>query len=204
MSGSSDKAGKQARADEQARMAAISRTQGAINGVFNDPRRAKDIGDFVGATREFYTQDLDKQKGQSDRQLKFALARSGQTGGSTQVDRQSELGRDYQQGLLQVDRKARGAGAELESADQDARARLISLATSGLDATTAAQQAAASMRSSLEAGKSASQAQGIGDAFGSLGKYFQNSQDAAVRRRADQQAFGLYQPNANFNYGGGP
>lgn len=202
MSGPSNKASDQARRDEQARLAKITQTQGAINGVFNDPRRAADISDFVNATRDFYGQDLDKQKANTDRQLKFALARGGLTGGSTQVDQQRHLGEDYTNGLLQVDRKARGAGAELEAADQDARARLISLATSGLDSTTAAQQAAASMRSSLEAGKSAAQMQGLGDVFQPLGNFFKDAKEAQVRRQTNQAVGNsLYAPNPNFGYG---
>lgn len=202
MSGGSDKASRQASADEKRRLASIAQTQGAVNNVFNDPSRVRDIADFVTATRDYYTRDLDEQKTVNDRQLRFALARGGQIGGSLQVDKQAQFGRDYTKGLLQVDRKARGAGAELESADQDARARLIQLATSGLDMTTAAQQAAAQMRTNLEATRSATQLQGIGDIFGTFGKFYQDSKDAAVRRRADSQAFGLYGANPNFGYGG--
>lgn len=190
--GGSNKAANQARADEQARLASIKQTQGAVNDTFNSPQRATDIADYVGATRDYLTRDLDEQKTTNDRQLRFALARGGNIGSSLQIDKQAQFGRDYQKGILQVDRKARGAGAELESADQTARANLISLATSGLDATTAAQQAAASMRSSLEAGKATSQTAGLGDVFGQFSKFYQDSRDSAVRRKADQRAFGLY------------
>jgi hypothetical protein len=206
MSGGSDKAQREAQANEQARLAAITGTQSAVNGVFNSPQRAADIADYVGALRTYYGDDLNEQKANTDRQLKFALARGGLTGGSTQIDQQKTVGKDYAKGLLNVDRKARGAGAELEASDQDARARLISLATSGLDATTAASMAASSMRSNLESGKSAAQLQGIGDAFGGpLQNFFKNSADAAVRRRAVDDAYGrvgLYQSNPNFGYGG--
>lgn len=203
--GGNNRAADQARADEQARMAAIRRTQGAVNNVFNDPQRQADIADYVAATRQFYTQDLDKQKATADRELRFALARGGLTGGSTQVDQQRNLGEGYAKGLLEVDRKARGAGAEIEAADQDARGRLIALATSGLDVTTAAQQAAASMRTSLEAGKSARQAQGIGNAFESLGNFFKDTKEASARRRADSAFASMYGPSVvtgGFQYGG--
>lgn len=171
---SAAKAANQAEADRQS---AIRRTQSQVNTVFNDPKRQADINDFVGATRSFYQQDLDRQKGNADRGLKFALARSGLTGGSTQVDQQQLLGQDYGKGLLQVEQKAQGAGASLSAADQDARARLISLATSGLDATTAAQQASAAMRSNLEAGKSEAQLGSLGDSFGQVNGFLQNVKD---------------------------
>lgn len=203
MSGGSDDAAKQARADEQARLAGIQRTQGAINGVFDAPQRRADIASFVDATRQFYGNDLDTQKAEADRKLRFALARGGQIGGSLNRDKQTQFGKDYAKGVLAVDQRARGAGADLEGQDQDARARLISLSTSGLDATTAASQSAAAMRSSLQGANSTARAQGIGDVFGSFAKFYQDTQDARERRRGwDATGLSLYQPNANFSYGG--
>jgi hypothetical protein len=204
MSGGSDDAAKQARRDEQARLAAIARTQGAVNNVFDSPQRAADIADFVKATRQFYGQDLDQQKAVADRQLRFSLARGGQIGSSLQLDKQTQFGKDYAKGLLALDQKARGAGANLEAADQDARGRLISLATSGLDATTAASQAAAAMRSNLQSNQSTAQAQGLGDIFGSFSKFYQDTRDAAERRRGwDATGLSLYQPNTNLGAGYG-
>lgn len=177
MSSGGNNAAKQASYAEAQRQAAIKNTQSRVNQVYNDPQRQADINDFVGATRDYYQQDLDRQKGNADRGLKFALARSGLTGGSTQVDQQQNLAQDYGRGLLQVEQKAQGAGASLSAADQDSRARLISLATSGLDATTAAQQAAASLRSNIEAGKSEAQLGNLGDSFGTVNGFLQNVKD---------------------------
>lgn len=202
--GPSTNASDQARRDEQARITAIQRTQGAVNQVFDSPQRAADIGDYVKATRDFLGRDLDEQKNVADRQLRFTLARSGQVGGSLNVDKQAQFGRDYTKGVLAVDQKARGAGADLEAQDQDARARLITLATSGLDATTAAQQSAAAMRSSLEAGKATSQAQGLGDIFGSLSKFYEDRKSEQARRKGiADSGISYYQANPNLtpNYG---
>ncbi len=206
MSGPSSRASNEANKAEQARQASIKNTQTSVNRVFDSPERAADISDYVGALRTYYADDLNRQKTTTDRELKFSLARSGQTGGSTQNDQQAEKGRLYARGLLDIDRKALGAGAELESADQDARARLISLATSGLDATTAATQSASAMRSNLQSGKSTAQAQGIGDIFGSLKPAFDASKDAAARRKAIDDAYGrqgTYNTSGQFGYGGG-
>lgn len=206
MSSPSNKAANEASRAEKQRQASIANTQSSVNRVFNDPRRQGEISDFVNATREFYGQDLGRQKTQSDRELKFALTRNGVMGGSTQVDQQRRLGEDYQRGLLDVDRRARAAGADLETADQEARARLISLATSGLDATTAARQASESMRVGLESAKASATASGLGDVFTGMKPFVQNARDSAERRRANRDAgWELYQPSAAtaFNYGGG-
>lgn len=193
MSSPSNRAANEANRAEQQRQDAIKGTQTRVNQVFDSPERAADISDYVNSLREFYGEDLNRQKTTTDRELKFSLARGGLIGGSTQNDQQAEKGRLYARGLLDIDRKALGAGAELESADQDARARLISLATSGLDSTTAASQASAAMRTNLQSGQSTARAQGIGDIFGSLKPVFDNARDAAQRRRANADAgFGLY------------
>lgn len=200
MSGGGNSAAKEANRAEEQRQASIRGTQAKVNDVFNSPQRAADIGDFVNATRSFYQQDLDRQKAEADRGLKFALAKSGLTGGSTQVDQQGLLADNYGRGLLQVEQKAQGAGASLSAADQDARARLISLATSGLDATTAAQQAAASMRSNLQAGQSEAQLGSLGDSFSQFNQFAQNA------KAAQQQRAGFYSVVGGKNaalYGGG-
>lgn len=203
--GGDNRAANEANRQEQQRQAAIANTQGRVNQVFNDPSRAADISDYVGAIRQYHGDDLNRQKGDADRELRFAMARSGLTGGSTQVDQQKLFGEDYARGLLDVERRAQGAGAELESADQDARARLISLATSGLDATTAAQSAASAMRTNLEAGKSSAMANNIGQVFGQTKTFADRARDASEKRRAaSDYGNSLYQPAAatGFWYGG--
>ncbi len=207
MSGGSDNASREAAATEQRRQDAIRQTQGAVNAAFDSPQRAADIADYVGAMRQYYGEDLTRQKKTNDQQLKFALARNGQIGSSTQVDQQTRFGEEYSKGLLDVERRAQGAGAEMEAADQDARANLISLATTGLDATTAAQQASAAMRTSLQAGKSTSMVQGLGDMFGGFKDFYQKSQESKVRRDADKNAYNNYyvpSPSTGYYYGKGP
>lgn len=197
---SNNKAADEANRAEAERQAAIKSTQAAVNGVFDGSQRAADISDFVNATRDFYTQDLNRQKADTDRQIKFALARGGLTGGSTQIDQNRKMADTYSRGLLDVERRAQGAGAGLESADQDARARLIQLATSGLDMTTGAQQAAAVLRSNLEAAKGDQRMGAFGDAFSNFKTFLDQSRDAAERRRANRDTgFSPY----GGQYGGG-
>lgn len=198
----SNNAAREAQRAEDARFAAIQNTQGRVNDAFNSPSRQAEIAQFVADLRSFNMQDLDKNKGIADRKLKFALTRNGQVGGSTQVDRQKQLGEDYQRGALEVDRAAMGAGADVSAADQDARARLISLATTGMDATTGAQQAGAAMRSSLESARAGARVQGLDQVFGSVADFAKQSREASERRRGLlDSGFSPYTPIAG--YGGG-
>ena len=203
--GSSNRAADEANRQEQQRQAAIAETQARVNQVFDSPTRAAEIADAVGGMRDFHVADLDRQKGDADRSLRFALARSGLTGGSTQIDQQRRVTDDYAKGLLQVEQRAQGFGANLSAADQDARARLIGLATSGLDATTAAAQSAAAMQSNLEAARSDAFMSSLGDIFGNTKNFATQVADARTRR----QALGdgreqLYAPTfaTSYYYGG--
>lgn len=197
-------AATQAEADHQA---SIKATQGRINNVFDSPTRASDIADTVNAQREFLTKNLDQQRVDASRGTKFALARSGLTGGSEQIDQNARLNKTYDQGVLSAEQKAQGVGASLQQADQDSRARLIQLATSGLDSTTAASQSAAALQSNLEASRSTQNANSLGDVFGEYNSFTKNARDAQLRRQANQDlGAGLYSPpKSSFGgYGGGP
>lgn len=201
--GGSNKAADEANRAEQERQSSIQRTQSAINAVFDGAGRESEIQDFIDATRDFYTQDLNRQKADTDRQLRFALARGGLTGGSTQIDQQRRFADDYARGLLQVEQKAQGAGTNVRAADQDARARLITLATSGLDATTGAQQAAASMRNSIDANRANDYAGGLSNAFSGLQGFIDKSRESAERRRANiDSGFSWYGRPAGSGHGG--
>lgn len=181
---------------EMERQERIRESQGRINQVFDNPRRARDIADFVSATRTKLMDDLNRQNTDAARELKFSLARGGLSGGSVNLDQNRRLADEYNRGLINVEGRAQGAGAQLEAADQDARARLIQLATSGLDATTAASQAAAGLRSNFENARSQAFGEQLGDQFATIGGFVKNRREEAARRQANR--------DANFNlYGGG-
>ncbi len=181
---------------EMERQERIRDAQGRINQVFDNPRRARDIADFVSATRSRLMEDLNRQNTDAARELRFSLARGGLSGGSVNVDQNRRLTDEYNRGLINVEGRAQGAGAQLEAADQDARARLIQLATSGLDATTAASQAAAGLRSNFENARSQAYGEQLGDQFATIGGFVKQRREEAARRQANR--------DANFNiYGGG-
>lgn len=200
MGSPSNRAAREAQAAEDARMAAIRGTQQQVNAVFDSPERQADIQQFVADLRGLNMADLDKNKMLADRSLKFALARNGQVGGSTQIDRQERLGEDYQRGVLEVDRAALGAGASLQAADQDARARLISLATSGLDATTGAAQSAAALRSNIEGARANAKVQGLDQMFGSVADFAKQSREAKQRQQGLTDSG--FSPYGSGGYGG--
>lgn len=200
--GGTDQASQAAAQAEEQRRAAAAQATNTINSVYNDPARQAQIGDFTAATRTLYRQDLDKQKTDADRNTKFALARSGQTGGSVAIDTNADLTRSYNKGLIDAERKAQGAAAGLSAADQEARLNLISMAQNGLDATTGRSQALESMRTNLATAKQQSVQDGIGDVFGTLKQVYKNSLEAKGKRDAAKYGFNaLYGQDANLGAG---
>jgi hypothetical protein len=186
MGSSSNSGQRAAEAAERERQAQIAGTQRRVNEIFDSPDRAAQRADFGAALRDLFNQDLQRQKGVADRDLKFALARSGQVGGSRQIDAGRTMGEEYQRGVLEAERRAQGGVADLMSRDEQARLQLSSLAQSGTNATAAAQQAAGALRANLESATADARAGGLGDLFGSVAEYKRSSDTAAEKRRADK------------------
>jgi len=184
MGSPSDKASKQAAAMERDRQAKINQSVGSINQVFSNPDRQKQLDDFAAATRAFYTNDLNRQKGDVDRQSKFALARAGQTGGSLQRDTGTEIGENYNRGLVDAERLSQSAVSDLRQADEAAKNNLLAMAFSGLDSTTAAAQGNLSLQNNLLAGRSSQKANMLGDVFGNFADLYKRSREQADARRA--------------------
>lgn len=202
--GSSSNSGQ--RAAEQAereRQAQISATQARVNQIFDSPERAAQRAEFGTALRDLFNQDLQRQKGVADRDLRFALARSGQIGGSRQIDAGRTMGEEYQRGVLEAERRAQGGVADLMSRDEQSRLQLAGLAQSGTNVTAAAQQAAGALRANLESASADARAGGLGDLFGSVAEYKRASDTAAEKRRADKDYLWQQQKYSPMFGGGG-
>ena len=184
--GGSDRAARQAAAAEAERKAEIARGTDLIDQAF--AARQPQYDDFVSALREHYMADAERQKEIADRQLRFSMARGGLTGGSAQVDANTELGREFSEGLLDAERRAQVGLADLMSRDDASRMNLLALVQSGANATTAAQQAGAAMRSNIQNAKSTGMVEGLGDVFGGTADLYRQQQEAAARRRGLKEA----------------
>jgi len=190
-----NKAGEEANRMEQQRRANIANTTSRINDAYRNPQREADIAGFLDATRQFYRGDLDRQHQVTQRGLKFALARSGLTGGSVAADQGRTLGEDYQRGILQADRLAQGHANDLRNADEQTRMNLISMAQNGIDDTGAGMQAAQLMQANLAGAQSQLKANTLGDVFGGFGTLIKHSRDAAESRRANRDFYHLFYGN---------
>lgn len=200
MSGGSDNASKQAQANEQQRQANIAASTQAINNTFDSPSRTQAYQKLADDTTAYYMQQANRQQDVANRNLKFALARSGQVGGSVQADQGEKLGQDYTNAVTDATRRGQQAGANLQAQDEQERQNLIAAAQGGLDATTAASNAASAMRANLNTAQSSATANALGDAFGDFSNLYQQSKDAKALRQGMLYSYNtVYQPT----FGGG-
>ena len=176
--GGTDRASRQAAANERARQLAVQRGERELDAIF--AAREPQMQRFVEALRGEYGDRVNRQRDEVNRQLLFALARSGLTGGSAAVDAQGRADDEYRQAVLNSERQAQLALARLRGQDQAARSESSRLLAGGAQSTRAAQFAARQMRANLAQAQSQSLVDGLGDLF-------QQTRDYYVRQREDER-----------------
>lgn len=181
MCGGGGNAAAAATQQEAARQAAISSNVNQIDNSFAS--RQPQYQQYLNATRNVYNTELGRQQQIAGRNLKFALARSGNTGGSVAADQGDELGREMAAGSIQAEQKAQSGLANLQSQDNSERLQLINLAQSGADVGNVATQSADAQRANLGAAMAGSTASGLGDVFGGVTQDVNNFNNAAAARR---------------------
>lgn len=180
--GGGDPAKEQQQYDQQ-RQGKIDAVTAQIRGLYNNPSRENDIAQYQADTQKLYQHTLDRQSEEAGRQLKFALARTGQSTGQVGIDQGAKLTNEYNEGVLKVTRAAGEASARLRQADADTQQNLISMAQSGMDATTANTLALQGLRTNLLASKSSVAPDALGNAFSGLADAYQFSQEAKNYQR---------------------
>lgn len=191
-------AAQQAEAERQAKIDAAT---AQINSLFASPTREAQYADFLAANRGLYTKEVNDQHTDAVRDNKFALARNGQTGGSLAIDRGNQLGETFQKAIIDSERLAQGKDAELRGQDQQSRLSLTQMIQSGLDATTASQNASSAMANNLSSSSSTRTVQDLGDIFKQYATFYTKSADAKAQRQGDKYAYDtLYKPGLFSGY----
>lgn len=179
---------QRAEREEKARQARMAAGETAVNAAFDSPERAAGHEAFLKALRENFMMDATRQKEVADRRLKFAMARSGNTGGSVSVDSNKRLGEEFQEGIVNSENRAQSALSDLKHDDENARQSLISMIRAGGDTTTAAARGMQMSASNALGAQSRALTDGIGDIFGGTADVYMRSEDAAARRRGMRDA----------------
>ena len=196
--GGSDSAAKAAQAQQDAQTAQVQGATAQINQIFDNPARTAQYSRLANDTTNYYMGDLNQQKKQNDLQMKFALARNGQTGSSVQTDQATTAADDYQKGVLQATQEGQQASSKLQAQDEQSRANLIAEAQGGLDTGAAATNAAGALKANLSGAQANNTSDALGNVFGSFANLYQQSQTAAALRNGQLYGYSsLYGPVSN-------
>jgi hypothetical protein len=168
----------------------ISNSVNQITSAYSNPNRANQYAQYNQNLSNYYTGQVNNQEAVNARNLSFANARSGLTGGSAAVDSNTQLQKDYTQGLLQASQQATAGTSALEQSDVNAKNQLIGLAQQGNFTGQLPLQAAQQQSATLGAAQNYGQAQSLGNLFTGTAGIYQNEQTAAANRKAQSSPFG--------------
>lgn len=202
--GSSNKATTAATQQQADQQSSINQNVASINSAFAG--RQSQYDSYLGALNTSYQSQLNLQDQTASRNLKFALARNGQTGGSVAADQGGELQKEMGQGEVTAQEQAQGKLAGLESADQAEKQQMISLAQSGANIGNAGEQVATSLQANLGNAQSALGPDTLGNIFGGISNTITGYNTAAQSRlglKAAQAYTGPFSNNATTNAGYG-
>src|ERR1019366_276449 len=173
-----------------ATQAQVQQSVGAINAAYNSPARTAQYATYGKSLNDFYTNQVNQQQGVNARDLMFANARSGLTGGSAASDNNVQLQQDYTKGLLQASQQAQGGVSALQNSDIAAKNQLIGLAQQGDYTGAMPTNIAATQGASLASAGSYGNANQLGNLFAGTAGIYNAETTAAANRAAMRSPIG--------------
>lgn len=206
MMGGSNNAASQAAAANAQSNADIANTVSQINSAYGSPARQAQYQTYGQNLNNYYTGQVNTQEATNARDLKFANARSGLTGGSEAVDSGTQLQKDYTNALLTASQNAQAGVSALQQSDTNAKNSLIGMAQQGNFTGAIPTQIATSQNAALGAAQNYGNANSLGNLFAGTANVWGNEQVAAANRKAQQSPIGSVYggSTANTSQFGGP
>lgn len=155
------------------------------------------------AVYDLNAKEVNDQYADAERANRFALARNGLLGGSSDVESNANLQEMTNEGLIQARALGQQAASDLRTADEQSKQSLIAMAQSGIDTGTAQQMAQAQLSANAQSA--------LGQRGGAtIGSLFDNLSQAYLTNKlmnAAQNGYNLYNNNygnlsTNKSYGG--
>lgn len=169
-----------------------------ITAAYASPERQSQYAQYGTNLNNYYTGQVNEQEATNARNLKFANARSGLTGGSAAVDSNTQLQKDYTAGLLKASQTAQGGTAALQQSDINSKNQLISLAQQGGYTGAIPTQVAQAQTAGLGAAQNFGNANSLGNLFSGTANIYQNEQTAAANRKAQVSPIGSLYGSGGF------
>lgn len=163
-----------------------------INAAYTNPNRTDQYASYNKNLSDYYTGNVNNQEAINARNLKFAMARSGLSGGSAAVDSNTQLQKDYSQGLIQASQQATAGTSALQQADINAKNQLISMAQAGGSIGQIPGQIASAQQATLGAAGAYGGANTLNNLFAGTQNIANNEATAAALRKSQTSPFGSY------------
>jgi hypothetical protein len=188
--GQANKAADAANAAQAAQQKNIQDSIAAINNAYSSPNRQAQYDAYGKNLNSYYTGQVNDQEATNARNLKFALARNGTTGGSAAVDASGQLNKEYVKGLLQASQAAQGGVSALKQSDINAKNQLISLAQQGNYTGSIPIATDQAQDTALAGAANYQNANGLNNLFSGTAGIYNAEQVAAANRKAAQSPIG--------------
>lgn len=188
--GTNNSAANAANAANQQQQQQIQSAVSSINQAYDSPARTQQYNTYGQNLNNYYTGQVNTQEATNARNLKFAMARSGLTGGSAAVDANTQLQKDYTQGLLQASQAAQAGKASLQQSDINAKNQLVGLAQQGNFTGSIPTAIANSENANLSAAQNYGNANALGNLFAGTAGIYQQEQMTAANRAAQNSPIG--------------
>lgn len=145
------------------------------------------------AIYDLNAKEVNDQYADAERANRFALARNGLLGGSSDIESNARLQEKTNEGLIQAQALGQQAASDLRTADEQSKQSLIAMAQSGIDTGTAQQMAQAQLNANAQSA--------LGQRGGAtIGNLFDNLSQAYLTRQimnATQNGYNLYNNGYN-------
>lgn len=139
--------------------------------------------------RKYYAEQLEEDRADAARKLKFEQARRGVQASSQANDMDAEFQKALDRGLIDVANRADSVATNFKNSDEQARLNLITKIVNGVDQGTAVQNAMSTLQTNAEQAKQGYQAESMGNVFNDLlGAYNINQYNQGAN--AARQKFG--------------
>ena len=179
-----------ANAANAAQQASIQKSVGQIETAYSNPNRQAQYDQYGSNLQNYFTGQAQNQEATNARNLKFATARSGLTGGSAAVDSNTQLQTDYTKALLNATQQATAGKSALMQSDVNAKNQLIGLAEQGDYTGSQGTQIAQAQNANLTGAQSYANTNALGNLFAGTSAIYNNEQTAAANRLAQKSPFG--------------
>ena len=200
--GTGNSAANAANQANAAQQASIQNSVNQINAAYSNPNRQSQYDQYNKNLSNYYTGQVNNQEAVNARNLKFANARSGLTGGSAAVDSNTQLQKDYTNALLQASQAATSGTSALEQSDINAKNQLIGLAQQGNFTGAVPTAISQAQGATLGGAQNYGQANSLNNLFQGTQGIYQNEQTAAANRQAQQNPFGSNYSASAYSGGG--